>query len=291
MLFYHLFYVLIFSKEITYVVGNSEDWRTIENLAESHPYVVAILNLAKDCMCSGTIIGEKTVLTSGGCINPKPHYIAVGSAVFNNKLNKSLIPITYTKTHGDYIFDVQETELKVNRMNSNIGLIFVLRPVLNLYLESAIIGNYYASELKEKKLVMVGFGYIRTSNIVVLQQQAYQQTGCMNPTWYYCICGIEYFPVSYEESFGEGAPVLLDETVVAIAATPSGSLTLKKNINYNIFTVIAPYSRWIEKSISDTVVELKIRSSNCASCTTNNVLHRIYFIVVFINYIGDDAFF
>nr|XP_026484865.1 uncharacterized protein LOC113392580 [Vanessa tameamea] len=271
MIFVHditVFVMLVLYKGSVIVLASSSDWETIEALAEEHPYVVAVLNQAKDYVCSGTVINKMTVLTSGGCINPVPHYVVVGTAVFSNNINNnSIFQVSFSKLHADFILDIQEENLNIKQMHSNIGLIFTIRPFLDYYLESAVIGNYYASELKDKKLRMVGFGQIGASEALVLQQQAYHQMACKNPKWYYCICGIEYSAITYEEPFGEGAPVLYNNVVVGVAASTTGSLVLNRNINYNIFTVIGPYLQWIEKSKWNSIIELKEKRNNSVKQT------------------------
>lgn len=280
MIFTHAIVIIltiIFNIETERVLSSYSDWQRIETLAEEYPYVVAILNEAKNYVCTGTVINKRTVLTSGGCINPVPHYITVGAAVFRkNQSNNSVFEIAFTKLHGDYVFEFQEADLSISQMHSNIGLIFTVRPFLDLFLECASIGNYFAPELKGKKLLMVGYGKVKESEALVLQQQMYHQVACKNPKWYYCICGIEYSAVSSEEPFGEGGPVLYNDVVVGISASPSGSLTLNRNVNYNIFTVIGPYLPWIEKSKSSIVVQLK----NLSNTTSQSNIYEKCIIIV-----------
>ncbi|CAH2100020.1 unnamed protein product [Euphydryas editha] len=275
------FLLLVFNKEIEKVLSSYSDWQRIETLAEEYPYIVAILNHEKDYVCTGTVINKRTVLTSGRCINPVPHYVTTGTAVFwKNQSSNNVFEVAFTKLHGDYIFNFHERDLSISQMHSNIGLIFTVKPFLDLYLESANIGNYFASELKGKKLLMVGYGNIKEPEVIVLQQQTYHQVPCKNPKWYYCICGIEYSAINYEEPFGEGAPVLYNDVVVGISASPSGSLTQNRNINYNIFTVIGPYLPWIEKSKSSIVLQLKNLSNSVSQSKTYE--KRFIFITIAI---------
>nr|XP_034840827.1 uncharacterized protein LOC117996798 [Maniola hyperantus] len=241
-----------------------EDWTTVELLAEEHPYIVAILNQDKEYICTGTVLDKRTVLTSGGCINPDPHYVVVGTAVLGQQVNNNnIFKVAFARVHGDYVFEIQGSDPNISQMHSNIGLVFTARPILEFFVNAPPIGNYYASELREKKMIMIGFGHIKTSGATVLQNQAYYQIPCKNPKWYYCICGLEYADISYVKPFGEGAPVLYGDEVVGIAASPSDSLGLKNNIIYNVFTVIGPYTSWIEKSKSDSsVLELKTKLRN-----------------------------
>ncbi|KAJ8734721.1 hypothetical protein PYW08_013971 [Mythimna loreyi] len=229
-----------------------QDWQVIETLAEEHPYLVGLLSGAKDYICTGSIINKRSILTSGSCVSFNPRYVLTSAALYNKKINKrSVFDVAYTKLHGDYIFDLKTLEPNVTRMHSNIGLVFVKRPVLEIFVVAVEIGNYYASELKDKKLVAVGYGRLDSSDTVALQHQAYHQTPCTNPKWYYCVCGIEYstHTKTYNYEFGTGAPVLLGQTLVGVTATPCGTLSMKNlGIKYNIFTVIGPYLPWIEKS-------------------------------------------
>ncbi|XP_026725972.1 uncharacterized protein LOC113492622 [Trichoplusia ni] len=264
--------------------SNPQDWRVIEALAEEHPYVVALLSSTKDYICTGSIISKKSILTSGSCVSYEPKYVVISAAMYNKKINNELVfDVAYTKLHGDYIFDLKTTDPNVTRMHSNIGLVFVSRPVLELFVNAADIGNYYASELKEKRLVAVGYGRLGTTDTVALQQQAYHQTPCTNPKWYYCVCGIEYstYTKTYTYEFGIGAPVLFGSELVGITATPCGTLSMKNlGIKYNIFTVIGPYLPWIDKSQTNSTIVIKMRTnSNGVERLTMNE-HFIILLVI-----------
>lgn len=264
--------------------SNPQDWRVIEALAEEHPYVVALLSSTKDYICTGSIISKKSILTSGSCVSYEPKYVVISAAMYNKKINNELVfDVAYTKLHGDYIFDLKTTDPNVTRMHSNIGLVFVSRPVLELFVNAADIGNYYASELKEKRLVAVGYGRLGTTDTVALQHQAYHQTPCTNPKWYYCVCGIEYstYTKTYTYEFGIGAPVLFGSELVGITATPCGTLSMKNlGIKYNIFTVIGPYLPWIDKSQTNSTIVIKMRTnSNGVERLTMNE-HFIILLVI-----------
>ncbi|KOB51927.1 putative protein containing trypsin domains, partial [Operophtera brumata] len=142
-------------------------------------------------------------------------------------------------------------EPNVFRMHSNIGLVFVVRPVLNLFIQPVEFGKYYATELQNTELITVGYGDIRSSRAVVLQYEIYDEAPCPSPRWYYCICGVEsnHTTETYENYFGNGAPVFLGYEVVGVTAFAAGTLYLSEaGEKYNVFTVIAPYLPWIEKA-------------------------------------------
>lgn len=235
-----------------------QDWNVIETLAEEHPFLVGLLSGTRDYICTGSIIGKQSILTSGSCVSYEPKFVLISTAIYHKQnKNNSIFPVAATKIHGDYIFDLQTSDPNITRMHSNIGMVFLKRPVLDFFFIAADIGNYYASELKEKKLIAVGYGKLGTSDMVALQHQAYHQTPCTNPKWYYCVCGIEYsaYTKTYSYEFGTGAPVMFGKQLVGITATPCGTLSMKNlGIKYNIFTVIGPYLPWIEKSQKRPVV-------------------------------------
>ncbi|KAL0850267.1 hypothetical protein ABMA28_012108 [Loxostege sticticalis] len=269
-------------------VANVKDWKTVESLAEEYPYIVALLNRGKGYMCTGIIVNKETVLTSGSCLDPALFYIAVGSAVLNKNLNysrktnKPLLAIASMTHHSDYTFELRAADPNVTRMHSNIGLVFSVEPDLVAYLPRADLGNYYASELQDKNVRVVGYGKINKSNTVILQHQAYHQTPCTNPKWYYCICGSEYSAdtKTYEHEFGKGAPVFLGREVIGVAATPSGTLELSpKDLKYNIFTVVGPYKAWIEKKHPKIIKPVAFRSRNRGHTATGlNCVYVLFLI-------------
>lgn len=266
--------------------SSPQDWRAIELLAEQHPYLVGLLSGTKDYICTGTIISKWSVLTSGSCVSSNPKYVLITAALYNKKVNnKTVFDVAYTKLHGDYIFDVKVMDPNVTQMHSNIGLVFVKRPILEVFVIAADIGNYYATELKDKRLLAVGYGRLDTSDMVALQYQAYHQTPCTNPKWYYCVCGIEYstYLKTYSYEFGTGAPVLFGHEVVGIAATPCGTLSMKNlGIKYNIFTVIGPYLPWIEKSQTGRKVAQMV-ALNSATDLQANPLLKLFCLLLMIS--------
>lgn len=228
--------------------NDPSDWRIIEGLAEEHPYIVALLSSMKNYLCTGSIINKRCVLTSGHCAANKPKYV-VNSAVYTKGINNNTIFNVYSTTlHTDYIFDLQKTNPNITKLHSNIGLVFVDRPFLELFINIAEMGNYFASELRNKKMIAIGYGYLDTPNTVVLQSQTYLQVPCLNPKWYYCVCGKEYQMTgkTYLAEFGVGAPLLLESVLVGVTAAPCGSLS-RDAMKYNIFTVVGPYLPWMEK--------------------------------------------
>ncbi|CAG5018474.1 unnamed protein product [Parnassius apollo] len=235
--------------------ANPADWRTIEMLAEEHPYIVALLDREKVYSCTGTIINQRTVLTSGSCVKRDPNFVAVGAAAIENILKTNmLLKIAFKRLHKDYALEVNiDSDQIITQMYNNIGLIYTVKPHLELFVYSAVIGNYSASELMKSRLLAVGYGKIK-EHLVALQKQIYHQIPCKNPKWHYCVCGSEYTTGSktYLQNFGEGGPILLDSLVVGIATFPCGSLA-HRNLNdvYNIFTVIGPYLHWFDEPYSE----------------------------------------
>lgn len=259
-------------------VANLKDWKLVESLAEEYPYIVALLNRTKEYMCTGIIVNKSTVLTAGSCIDPALYYIAVGSAVISKSINNgSLFEIATMQLHTDYIFELKPTDPNVTRMHSNVGLVFSVLPKLEVYLPTADLGNYFASELHEKNMVVVGYGKYSATKLYVLQHQAYHQAPCANPKWYYCVCGFEYsaYTKTYDHEFGEGAPVFLGREVIGIAATPCGTMELSDGIKYNIFTVVGPYLPWVEKTHPNITTPTKFRARNRGHRDT-----CVYFIYV-----------
>lgn len=267
----------------TICIASPKDWKTVEKLIEENPFIVALLNHTLDYICTGTIISKTTVLTSGSCINFNPKHVAVGVAVVSKKISKtSLLSVAYTRLHGDYNFEIKAAEPNVTHMHSNIGLVIVARPMLDLYIPAAEIGKYYASELQDIELTTVGYGGISGTRIVVLQYENYNQAPCANPRWYYCICGVEVSNTSktYEKDFGNGAPVFFGRELVGVAATASGTLTLKTSgVKYNIFTIIGPYLAWIEKVDANMTLRMRARSQACRN-HANLIVNFVYVLLL-----------
>ncbi|XP_072935644.1 uncharacterized protein [Epargyreus clarus] len=252
-------------------------WKATEKLTEKYQYVVALLNANKEFECSGTIIGKRTIITSGNCITPQPYYVAVGVAVYNRNTNEhNIFEIAFVRLHTDYIYELQESEFSVIKMQSNIGLVFTYLSVLNFYIESPVVGNMYASELKNKTLVVVGYAKMRNSNAVGLQAQIYNQMPCINPKWYYCICGNESKSKNpKDQKISKGAPLLVGTSVVGIAACPCVSLARQADENkYNIFTVIRPYLRWIHRVQRD-YVKFRIKRNHSVRRVITNYVYCI----------------
>lgn len=238
------------------------DWRDIEMIAETHPYIVALLNGCKIYSCTGTIINERTVLTSGTCVQKDLNYIAVALAAFDIDVdNRTLFKVASKRLHEDYNVDLSyDSNENITRMVSNIGLVFTIKPYLELFVNSATVGGYLIPDLRKAELNLVGYGNLAKQR-TVLQSQIYHQTSCMNPEWYNCFCGIENVnaPKPYAENFGEGAPLLYGSSIVGIATFPSGSLALEgSHIIYNIFTFTNAYVYWINKP--DIEIPLKLIS-------------------------------
>ncbi|KAF9419272.1 hypothetical protein HW555_004199 [Spodoptera exigua] len=256
--------------------GDPKDWKVIEALAEEYPFVVGLLSGTKDYICTGGIISKRSILTSGSCVSYDPKYVLLNTAMYNKRINTtSMFEVAYTKLHTDYIYDLKTSDPNVTRMHSNIGLVFVLPPILELFVIAADVGNYYASELKEKKLIAVGYGRLGASDTIALQHQAYHQTPCTNPKWYYCVCGIEYstYTRTYTYEFGIGAPVMLGSELVGITATPCGTLSMKNlGIKYNIFTVIGPYLPWIDKSERQPNVLVQMQTISASGQSASSLL-------------------
>lgn len=261
-MFLGTFYKILFVTTIgTHkLLASPKDWKTVERLIEENPYIVALLNRTFDYICTGTIISKRTVLTSGICVMFNPQRVAVGTAVVSKNTSKRcLLEVAYTRLHVDYDYEMKAVEPNLTRMHSNIGLVFVVRPILNQFIRVAEFGKHYASELKDKKLFAVGYGEISGTHVVVLQYQNYNQTPCASPRWYYCVCGVEesnHTSKTYENSFGNGAPVLLGDQVVGVTASTSGTL-YQRGSKYNIFTVIAPYLPWIEKADANSTFNMR----------------------------------
>lgn len=244
---------------ITLFINNSiqdnhslSTWNTIEEIAETHSYVVGVVDIHIIYLCTGTIISEQAVLTSGHCASNKIKYVAVGTGILNNFVShKNLFRITKIKVHNDYSYKIDK--VNTTDMHSNIALVLVEKKMDN-YVQIAIISNYFATELKGRELVAVGYGKRKPiSETYVLQELKYRQTSCINPKWYYCVCGIEIYNINVHNTqpFGEGGPVILDDEIVGVIAASCGSLQdPSTGLEYNIFTVIAPYIPWIEKSIA-----------------------------------------
>lgn len=265
-----IFFSIQFITNITVlcsIADFTEEWSVIEALAEENPYVVALLNGTLDYKCSGATIGRRTVLTSGYCITLRPTFVAVGLALLSKKLSNMFV-VSHTLLHVDFTSVMNVSKPSATKMHSNIGLVFVTRPVLDLFLPPATIGSYFATELNEVELTTVGYGRRRVDEIDTetfeLQYQCYDQSTCINPRWYYCLCGTEIASAerTHGKDFGNGAPVMFGSVIVCISAISTETLVLRStDVKFSIFTIIGPYIPWIEKSETSTKEE-KIQESS-----------------------------
>lgn len=227
----------------------SADWRIVENIAEEVPYVVALLNQSTSYICTGVAIGKDKVLTTAKCLSPDPKYVIIGQAVINHYINKNkLIKIDYFVKHPDYTFVWERKAPDVISIHSNIGIVYTIRQILHLHYEIAQIGNFFAPELHDREFTAVGYGNGNVQNTQVLDRRSYHQEACVNPKWYYCVCGFTTDYIDYEQVFGEGGPVVLDTDVVAVITVPCGKLFKSEAlVSYNIFTIITPYLTWMSR--------------------------------------------
>ncbi|XP_068629084.1 uncharacterized protein [Battus philenor] len=225
-------------------------------IAEEYPYVVALLDGTRTYVCSGTIINERTVLTSGTCLTKELRYVAVAVAAFDRAIgNNTLFSVAFKRIHGDYALELSpDSPEQITRMQNNIGLVFTVKAQFELFINSPDIGNYVTTDLVQSELTAVGYGKLN-KRVVALQKQIYHQEPCAKTNCHYCVCGIEDVTNSktYMEPFGEGAPILLGSLVVGIATFPTGSLTTTNGKTvYNMFTVTGPYLNWINNSHSES---------------------------------------
>lgn len=227
----------------------SPDWRIIETIAEEVPYVVALLNQSRSYICTGVAISKDTVLTTGKCLSPDPKYVVIGQAVINEYLNENkLIKIAYFVRHPDYTFIWERKTPDKTTIHSNIGIVYTVTQILDLYYEMAQIGTFYAPELRDRQFSAIGFGNANVQNTQVLDRRLYRQEACVNPKWYYCVCGFTADYIDFAQLFGEGGPVLLGTDVVAVITVPCGKLFKPDElVSYNIFTIIGPYLTWMNR--------------------------------------------
>lgn len=277
--------VLVTEEKSCKVKVIHNNWKEVEELAEQHPYIVALLDYTKNYSCTGSIINKRTILTSGFCVSLEPRFVAVGAAAFSSKSTNNILDVAYTTLHEDYSFHLKAADPNITEMHNNIGLVFVIESILQLYIPEPNIGNYYASELKGKIVVVIGYGVLIGSKVIGLQQQLYHQLPCSNRKWHYCICGTEYSSYSRAyntDEFGKGAPVLLGKEIIGITASACGVLSFKQlNVKFNIFTVIKPYMPWISKTESNSMILLRTRSnSNCNKLGKSLIM---FFIILMIH--------
>lgn len=260
------------------------NWYEMEELIEVNSYIVAVLNYDMKYICTGTIISPVTVLTAGHCINKQPAHIVFGLCVIRSEIPyHNLVKVKSANTHHDFHYFKDFTE-----MHSNLGLLTVRRPVLTYYMQSARIGNYFASELKGRNLTVLGFG--RTlENVTMLQKQTYRAIHCMLPKLFYCICGKEK-PEEQKDmiNFAEGAPVIFDRHIVGIvAATKSTFKTANRfralDEDKNIFTVLAPYEIWLQQYTSP-FKRTSVRSG-CTSHTSFQSVFCMFFSILVLQFL------
>lgn len=260
-----------------------------EALAEKYPYVVALLNSTREYVCTGTIFSPNTVLTSGHCIEREPSFVAVGLAVLSDQSNNnSIFAISAVELHLDYVFEVRRpaSNLTTYRLHSNIGVAVVNGSKLTMYIYPPAFRHVGTEEMKHKSWTIVGYGRSeKNPNMFTLRQEEYTWTSCLSRKWYYCVCGTES-SLSQNETFGEGAPLILDDQyLLAVTALPCGALKLSKNgMGYNIFTVVTPYIGWIKRSqfFDRRDVKVELRQSvmaNAADCKRNLVALCIILIL------------
>lgn len=294
-MFLNIFYIAIFTTTISInklSADTSSEWRNFETLMEENPFIVALLNKTFQYFCTGTIINKRTVLTSGSCVISDPRRVAVGYAVINKKISKRFtLRVAYTRLHTDYNFEMRAAEPNVSRMHSNLGLVYVTEPMLELFVSRAELGTYYASELQDMELTAIGYGKLNYQHVVGMQHQIYYQAPCANPRWYYCICGNEVSNSSktYDKEFGNGGPVLFGDEVVGITAAAGGTLTLgPSGVKYNVFTVLGPYLSWIEKANLEASSWRRAISNpdkqrrNATTRTKSNLFLLLYILLVII---------
>lgn len=240
----------------------SADWRIVERIAEEIPYVVALLNQTKSYVCTGVAISKETVLTTGNCLSPEPRYVVIGQAVINDYINENqFIQIAYFVKHPDFTFIWERKAPHITTIHSNIGVVYTVRRILDLHYEMARIGTFFAPELHHRQFTVVGYGNTNVQNTQVLNRRLYHQEACVNPKWYYCVCGFTTEYIDYEQFFGEGGPVLLDTDVVAVITVPCGKLFKPDTlVSYNIFTIISPYVTWMNRLRAENVVKFSIAS-------------------------------
>lgn len=227
----------------------SVDWRNIEKIAEEVPFVVALLNNTKIFICTGIAISKNTVLTTAKCLGPDTRYVVIGQAVINDYINKNkFIEISYFITHPDFTFVWEKKAPHISTIHSNIGIVYTVRQILDLHFEMGRISTFFAPELHDRQFYAIGYGSIHVRNTQVLNRRFYYQEACINPKWYYCVCGFTTNHIDYEHFFGEGGPVLLDTDVIAVITVPCGILLKPDSlVSYNIFTIISPYLTWMTR--------------------------------------------
>ncbi|XP_063634402.1 uncharacterized protein LOC134805044 [Cydia splendana] len=246
------------------------DWNEVEKLAEIHPYVVAVLDAKHEYICSGFSITDLTVVTAGSCLTVPPAAVAISAVLGDDAIGKNILRVSHTRVHKAFTCYVSQTQPSETIMNSNVALIYVVNHKLDYFTSAAAIGDFSPFQLRKQTLTVIGFGET-DAGTVVLQRQVYIQKTCVNPQWFYCVCGVESKETTYENQFGEGGPVLLSGKVVAIAGAPCGALFIPHtSVKYNIFTVAMEYNSWIRNNLDNTTIEPKILDLKSFEYTFNN---------------------
>ncbi|XP_063546252.1 uncharacterized protein LOC134754107 [Cydia strobilella] len=268
---------------VTYSYTSSfTDWNEVEKLAETHPYLVAVLDAKNEYICTGFSITDRTVVTAGSCLAVPPTAVAISAVLGDDVIGKNILRVSHTRLHRAFSCYVSQTQPSETIMNSNIALIYVLNNKLDYFTNAAVIGDFGPLQLRKQTLAVIGFGE-NDAGTVVLQRQVYIQKTCVNPQWFYCVCGVESKETTYENQFGEGGPVVLSGKVVAIAGAPCGALFIPNtSVKYNIFTVVMEYQSWIRNNQDNATkpeYNLKSTRNNCNSSAAV-VLYIIILLIV-----------
>ncbi|XP_063373865.1 uncharacterized protein LOC134661648 [Cydia amplana] len=261
------------------------DWNEVEKLSEFHPYVVAVLDARNEYICTGFSITDRTVVTAGSCLAVPPAAVAIAAVLGDDVIGKNILRVSHTRLHKAFSCYVSQTQPSETIMNSNVALIYVDDNKLDYFTNTAVIGDFGPLQLRKQTLAVIGFGEADAGS-VVLQRQVYIQKTCVNPQWFYCVCGVESKETTYENQFGEGGPVILSDKVVAIAGAPCGALFIPNtSVKYNIFTVLMKYHSWIRNNQDNAtkpeynLKSIKYMRNNCNSSATV-VLYIIILLIV-----------
>ncbi|KAI5642544.1 hypothetical protein NE865_05571 [Phthorimaea operculella] len=281
-------------------VDDDNDWRSLEDMAEQHSFIVALLNKHLDFICTGTIVNNLVVLTTGSCIKKRPYVVVIGAAIIDtrdNVTNKSMRRISHSIIHPEYALELvnntRDNKTQLNTLISNIGLVFAKEPVLELFYDRATTSFFFASDLMDKKFDVIGYGDVEGQQRKMMQRHWYKQTPCLNPYWYYCICGLNDSE-EHETDFGEGATLMYGSAVIAIGALSSGILSMpytspdkgdteNTRNKYVVFTVLGPYLTWIEEQTKreHILVSNKLHK-NGANHRNQLSLKLVYIYILFV---------
>ncbi|XP_061713683.1 uncharacterized protein LOC133522374 [Cydia pomonella] len=281
---WHIFIqIVIIVSFWTVTYSYTPDWNEVEKLAEIHPYVVAVLDSRNEYICTGFSITDRTVVTAGSCLAIPPVAVAISAVLGDDIVGKNILRVSHTKLHKAFSCYVSQTQPSETIMNSNVALIYVVNNKLDYFTNAAVIGDIDPLQLRKQTLAVIGFGEI-DAGTVVLQRQVYIQKTCVNPQWFYCVCGVESSETTYESQFGEGGPVVMGSKVVAIAGAPCGALFIPHtSVKYNIFTVAMEYHSWIRNNQDNTTKpeqKLKLIMRNNCNSSAAVVLYIITLLIV-----------